>query len=102
MLTGPVLFLPVEPAPPTLVVTRTEEILSINATYQLPHCMPPPDLKYEVDFWKEGIKNKVRSAFPTPRLDLPLPLPHQTPVPLTLPAYFLHTSRKPSPHASLS
>ncbi|XP_004425789.1 PREDICTED: interferon lambda receptor 1 [Ceratotherium simum simum] len=50
----------VEPAPPVLVVSRTEEILSVNATYQLPFCMPRPDLKYEVDFWKEGMRNKTR------------------------------------------
>lgn len=73
MLTGPVPFLPVEPSPPTLVVTRTEEVLSINATYELPHCMPPPDLKYEVDFWKEGIKNKVKSPFPAPQAGPPSP-----------------------------
>ncbi|XP_013962532.2 interferon lambda receptor 1 [Canis lupus familiaris] len=65
----------VEPAPPTLVVTRTEEILSINATYQLPHCMPPPDLKYEVDFWKEGIKNKTQ--FPATPRGQPVQIPLQ-------------------------
>ncbi|CAK7321520.1 Interferon lambda receptor 1 [Vulpes lagopus] len=65
----------VEPAPPTLVVTRTEEILSINATYQLPHCMPPPDLKYEVDFWKEGIKNKTQ--FPATPHGQPVQIPLQ-------------------------
>lgn len=63
----------VEPAPPALVVMRTEEILSISATYQLPLCMPAPDLKYEVDFWKEGTGNKVGSPFPAPRLGS---LPH--------------------------
>ncbi|XP_069933116.1 interferon lambda receptor 1 isoform X5 [Oryctolagus cuniculus] len=36
-----------------------EEILSVNATYQLPPCMPPLDLKYEVEFWKEGTRNKI-------------------------------------------
>lgn len=65
----------VEPAPPVLVVTRTEEILSINATYQLPHCMPPPDLKYEVDFWKEGIRNKTR--FPVTPHGQPVQIPLQ-------------------------
>lgn len=50
----------VEPAPPVLVVTWTEEILHINATYQLPPCLPPLELKYEVDFWKEGTENKTR------------------------------------------
>ncbi|KAG8506708.1 Interferon lambda receptor 1, partial [Galemys pyrenaicus] len=49
----------VEPAPPVLVVTRTEEFLSVNATYQLPHCMPSPDLKYEVAFWKKETENKI-------------------------------------------
>ncbi|XP_045838044.1 interferon lambda receptor 1 [Meles meles] len=65
----------VEPAPPTLVVTRTEEVLSINATYELPHCMPQPDLKYEVDFWKEGIKNKTR--FPVTPRGRPVQIPLQ-------------------------
>lgn len=96
MLTGPNLFLPVEPAPPVLVITRTEEILSINATYQLPHCMPPPDLKYEVDFWKEGIRNKVRSPFPNPQAGPPSPTAPPNPS-MSHPPYFLHTSsRKPS------
>ncbi|XP_017390050.2 interferon lambda receptor 1 [Cebus imitator] len=58
----------VEPAPPLLVLTQTEEILSVNATYQLPPCMPPLDLKYEVAFWKEEAGNKVGSSFPAPRL----------------------------------
>ncbi|XP_004679439.1 PREDICTED: interferon lambda receptor 1 [Condylura cristata] len=49
----------VEPAPPVLVVTRTKEFLSVNATYQLPHCMPPSNLKYEVAFRKEKTKNKT-------------------------------------------
>ncbi|XP_025711756.2 interferon lambda receptor 1 [Callorhinus ursinus] len=61
--------------PPVLVVTWTEEILSINATYQLPHCMPPPDLKYEVDFWKEGIGNKTR--FPVTPRGQPVHIPLQ-------------------------
>ncbi|XP_036991817.2 interferon lambda receptor 1 isoform X2 [Artibeus jamaicensis] len=50
----------VEPAPPVLVVTLTEEILKVTATYQLPHCMPSSNLKYEVDFWKEATGNKTR------------------------------------------
>lgn len=66
VLTGPVLFPPVEPAPPVLVFSQTEEILIVNATYQLPHCVPQPDLNYEVDFWKEGTKNKVRSPSHAP------------------------------------
>ncbi|KAM5321170.1 interferon lambda receptor 1 isoform 2-T3 [Glossophaga mutica] len=37
----------VEPAPPILVVTLTEEILKVNATYRLPHCMPSSNLMYE-------------------------------------------------------
>nr|XP_036873808.1 interferon lambda receptor 1 isoform X1 [Manis javanica] len=65
----------VEPAPPALVVMRTEEILSISATYQLPLCMPAPDLKYEVDFWKEGTGNKTR--FPVTPHDQPVHIPLQ-------------------------
>ncbi|KAM6216956.1 interferon lambda receptor 1 [Rhynchocyon petersi] len=49
----------VMPAPPTLVFTYKEGILIINATYQLPQCMPLMDLKYEVHFWKEGTRNKT-------------------------------------------
>uniref|UniRef100_A0AC11EGI5 Interferon lambda receptor 1 n=1 Tax=Ovis aries TaxID=9940 RepID=A0AC11EGI5_SHEEP len=66
-------FFEVEPAPPVLVFSQTEEILIVNATYQLPHCVPQPDLNYEVDFWKEGTKNKVRSPSHAPKLNL---LPH--------------------------
>ncbi|XP_059997076.1 interferon lambda receptor 1 isoform X3 [Lagenorhynchus albirostris] len=55
-------FFEVEPAPPVLVFTRTDEILSVNATYQLPHCMPQPDLSYEVYFWKEGTGNEDLSG----------------------------------------
>ncbi|XP_077631654.1 interferon lambda receptor 1 [Crocuta crocuta] len=65
----------VEPAPPVLVITRTEEVLRISATYQLPHCMPPPDLKYEVDFWKEGSRNKTR--FPVTPHGQPVQIPLQ-------------------------
>ncbi|XP_055117660.1 interferon lambda receptor 1 isoform X1 [Symphalangus syndactylus] len=64
----------VEPAPPVLVLTQTEEILRANATYQLPPCMPPLDLKYEVAFWKEGAGNKT--LFPV--------TPHGQPVQITL------------------
>ncbi|KAF6109144.1 interferon lambda receptor 1 [Phyllostomus discolor] len=52
----------VEPAPPILVVTLTEGVLKVNATYQLPHCMPLSNLMYEVDFWKEEAENKTRLA----------------------------------------
>lgn len=76
----------VEPAPPILVVTQTEEVLKVNATYQLPPCMPPSDLKYEVDFWKEGTGNKVGSPFSAPYFCLLPPRPYQTSVLLTLPA----------------
>ncbi|XP_049734223.1 interferon lambda receptor 1 isoform X1 [Elephas maximus indicus] len=65
----------VEPAPPTLVFTRTEEILSINATYQLPQCMPSTDLKYEVHFWKEGTRNKT--IFPVSPHGQPVRIPLQ-------------------------
>ncbi|KAM5248618.1 interferon lambda receptor 1 [Ctenodactylus gundi] len=57
----------VEPAPPTLVFTRTEKILNVSAIYQLPPCVPPMDLKYEVEFWKEGAGNKVGSPCLPPR-----------------------------------
>lgn len=77
VLTGPLLFPPVEPAPPVLVFNQTEEILIVNATYQLPHCLPQPDMNYEVNFWKEGTKNKVRSPFHAPTNWVPF---------LTLPA----------------
>jgi len=73
VLTGPVLFPLVEPAPPVLVFNQTEEILIVNATYQLPHCLPQPDMNYEVNFWKEGTKNKVRSPFHAPHKLTPLP-----------------------------
>ncbi|XP_066126212.1 interferon lambda receptor 1 isoform X2 [Saccopteryx bilineata] len=65
----------VEPAPPILVITRTEEILQVNATYQLPSCMPPSNLKYEVDFWKEGTWNKTR--FPVTPHGQPVQVPLQ-------------------------
>ncbi|XP_057556089.1 interferon lambda receptor 1 isoform X3 [Hippopotamus amphibius kiboko] len=68
-------FFEVEPAPPVLVFNRTEEILSISATYQLPHCMPQPNLNYEVDFWKEGTRNKTR--FPATPHGQPVQIPLQ-------------------------
>ncbi|VTJ91456.1 Hypothetical predicted protein [Marmota monax] len=57
----------VEPAPPILVFTQTKKILRVNATYQLPPCMPLVDLIYKVEFWKEGTTNKVGSPSPAPR-----------------------------------
>jgi hypothetical protein len=64
-----------------------EKILGVNPTYQLPPCMPPLDLKYEVEFWKEGTGNKVTSLFPAPRL-LPSSLQlHQTPALFTFPLH---------------
>ncbi|XP_074161947.1 interferon lambda receptor 1 isoform X2 [Sminthopsis crassicaudata] len=51
----------VEPAPPTLTWIRNKETLSINATYELPPCVGPMNLKYEVEFWKEGSPNKTSS-----------------------------------------
>ncbi|XP_004377171.1 interferon lambda receptor 1 isoform X1 [Trichechus manatus latirostris] len=66
----------VEPAPPTLVFTHTEEILSINATYQLPQCMTSVDLKYEVHFWKEGTGNKT--VFPITPHGEPVRIPLQS------------------------
>nr|KAF6382229.1 interferon lambda receptor 1 [Pipistrellus kuhlii] len=65
----------VEPAPPILVVTQTEEVLKVNATYQLPPCMPPSDLKYQVDFWKEGTGNKTQ--FPETSHGQPVQIPLQ-------------------------
>nr|AFU48903.1 interleukin 28 receptor 1 transcript variant 1 [Tupaia belangeri] len=49
----------VEPAPPNLEVTRAEEVLSVSASYQLPSCAPPLDLSFQVEFWKEGTRNKT-------------------------------------------
>ncbi|XP_062962474.1 interferon lambda receptor 1 [Cynocephalus volans] len=65
----------VEPAPPVLVFTLTEEILSASATYQLPPCTPPLDLKYEVEFWKEGTRNKT--LFPATPHGEPVQIPLQ-------------------------
>ncbi|KAM4872737.1 interferon lambda receptor 1 isoform 2-T2 [Thomomys bottae] len=53
----------VELAPPTLEFTWLEKTLSVNATYQLPPCMPSVDLKYEVEFWAEGSINKTLFPF---------------------------------------
>ena len=36
-----------------------EKILWVNATYQLPPCVPSLDLKYDLEFWKEGEEHKV-------------------------------------------
>lgn len=97
VLTGPILFPPVEPAPPVLVFNQTEEILIVNATYQLPPCVPQPDLNYEVDFWKEGTKNKVRSPLHAPQAESPSPMSQQIPALFTLRALPLNaSSRKPS------
>uniref|UniRef100_A0A8C0X6T0 Interferon lambda receptor 1 n=1 Tax=Castor canadensis TaxID=51338 RepID=A0A8C0X6T0_CASCN len=65
----------VEPAPPILVVTQMEKILGVNPTYQLPPCMPPLDLKYEVEFWKEGTGNKT--LFPATPHGQPVYIPLQ-------------------------
>lgn len=64
-LTDPILFLTVELAPPTLVLAQMEKILRVNATYQLPPCMPSLELKYQVEFWKEGLGNKVGKSVPS-------------------------------------
>ncbi|KAM7098216.1 interferon lambda receptor 1 [Molossus nigricans] len=68
----------VEPAPPILIVTHTEEILKVNATYQLPPCMPLSNLKYEVDFWKEGIENKTRFPVAPHGQQVQIPLQRNT------------------------
>ncbi|CAH7438311.1 interferon lambda receptor 1 [Phodopus roborovskii] len=68
-------LLDVEPAPPTLVLTQMEKILWVNATYQLPPCMPHSDLKYEVQFWKEGIEHKTQ--FPATEHNKPMEIPLQ-------------------------
>ncbi|XP_037684107.1 interferon lambda receptor 1 isoform X2 [Choloepus didactylus] len=68
-------FFEVEPAPPLLVLTRMENVLSVNATYQLPPCLPLLDLKYEVDFWKEGTGNKT--LFPATPHGQPVQIPLQ-------------------------
>ncbi|XP_036033125.1 interferon lambda receptor 1 [Onychomys torridus] len=65
----------VEPAPPTLVLTQMEKILRVNATYQLPPCMPSLDLKYEVEFWKEDVGRKT--LFPATPRGQPMQIPLQ-------------------------
>ncbi|GAB1289084.1 Interferon lambda receptor 1 [Apodemus speciosus] len=64
----------VELAPPTLVLTKMEKILRVNATYQLPPCMPSLELKYQVEFWKEGLGKKTLFA------DTPYGQPMQIPL----------------------
>lgn len=67
----------VDPAPPVLLVTQTEEFLSISATYQLPHCTTPPStLSYELALWKEGTKNKT--FYPATLHDSLVQIPLQT------------------------
>ncbi|XP_003799811.1 interferon lambda receptor 1 isoform X2 [Otolemur garnettii] len=65
----------VNPAPPVLVVNLTEEMVRATATYQLPPCVPPPDLNYEVAFWKEGARNKT--LFPVAPYGQPVHIPLQ-------------------------
>ncbi|KAL1776180.1 interferon lambda receptor 1 isoform X1 [Sigmodon hispidus] len=64
----------VKPAPPTLVFTQMKKFLRVNATYQLPPCMPSLDLKYEVEFWKEGVGRKTLTpAIPSDKsVEIPL------------------------------
>lgn len=66
----------VELAPPTLVLTQMEKILSVNATYQLPPCMPRSlELKYQVEFWKEDLRSKT--VFPDTPYGQPVKIPLQ-------------------------
>ncbi|XP_028615815.1 interferon lambda receptor 1 [Grammomys surdaster] len=65
----------VELAPPTLVLTQMEKVLRVNATYQLPPCMPSLELKYQVEFWKEGLGSKT--LFPGTPYDQPVQIPLQ-------------------------
>ncbi|XP_023421466.1 interferon lambda receptor 1 isoform X2 [Cavia porcellus] len=65
----------VELGPPILVLTPKEKMLSVNATYQLPSCTPALDLQYEVQFWKEGARNKT--LFPATAHGQPVPIPLQ-------------------------
>ncbi|XP_004465448.1 interferon lambda receptor 1 [Dasypus novemcinctus] len=65
----------VEPAPPILIITRREEGLRVNATYQLPRCVPLPNLKYEVYFWREETGNKT--LFPATLHGQPVQIPLQ-------------------------
>ncbi|XP_027697143.1 interferon lambda receptor 1 isoform X2 [Vombatus ursinus] len=64
----------VEPAPPNLTWIRNKETLSINATYELPHCVSLMYLKYEVEFWKEGSPNKTRSQATLHGTEVKIPL----------------------------
>ncbi|XP_048206474.1 interferon lambda receptor 1 isoform X2 [Perognathus longimembris pacificus] len=66
-------FFEVELAPPTLEFTWMEKILRVNASYQLPPCMPPMDLKYEVELWAEGAINKT--LFPATLYGQPVHIP---------------------------
>ncbi|XP_076790087.1 interferon lambda receptor 1 isoform X2 [Arvicanthis niloticus] len=65
----------VELAPPTLVLIQMEKILMVNATYQLPPCMPSLELKYQVEFWKEGLGSKT--LFPDTPYAQPVQIPLQ-------------------------
>uniref|UniRef100_A0A8D2AP38 Interferon lambda receptor 1 n=1 Tax=Sciurus vulgaris TaxID=55149 RepID=A0A8D2AP38_SCIVU len=65
----------VEPASPILVFTQTEKVLRVNATFQLPPCMPALDLKYEAELWKEGTRNKT--LFPATPYGQPVQVPLQ-------------------------
>ncbi|XP_072465415.1 interferon lambda receptor 1 isoform X2 [Notamacropus eugenii] len=64
----------VEPAPPNLTWIRTQETISINATYELPHCVGLMNLKYEVEFWKEGSPNKTRPQATLHGTEVKIPL----------------------------
>ncbi|XP_012975582.1 interferon lambda receptor 1 [Mesocricetus auratus] len=64
----------VEPAPPTLVFTQMEKILWVNATYQLPPCMPYLNLMYEVQFWKEGVEHKTQFSATEHNKPMEIPL----------------------------
>ncbi|XP_068935206.1 interferon lambda receptor 1 isoform X2 [Petaurus breviceps papuanus] len=63
-----------QPAPPNLTWIRTQETVSINATYDLPHCVGLLNLKYEVEFWKEGSPNKTRSQATLHGAEVKIPL----------------------------
>ncbi|XP_004637786.1 interferon lambda receptor 1 [Octodon degus] len=68
-------LLEVELGPPTLVLTWKKNILTVNATYQLPPCIPILDLQYEVQFWKEGARNKT--LLPAATVGQPVQIPLQ-------------------------
>lgn len=97
-------FFQVGLAPPTLVLTRMEEILWVNATYQLPPCVPSLDLKYDVEFWKEGEEHKT--PYPANSYDQPvkIPLPKGANGRHCLSArtYYPHTEVKYSPFSEPS